>query len=145
MLKARDYNGIFLEYPLCLEMGVFLWKSKLEMEKWAGKLNLWHNVEISTGKCLNIDLSYGWKNCHNDLLTYVPGDEGDRFFLQIAFPHTGFYKTIASLSLKGTLWELMYFPWFDIQIYWVQVFFFFFTSFQIVLYGFIKTDKDKQI
>lgn len=121
-------------------MAVFLWKSKLEMEKWAGKLNLWHNVEISTGKCLNIDLSYGWKNCHNDLLTYVPGDEGDRFFLQIAFPHTGFYKTIASLSLKGTLWELMYFPWFDIQIYWVQIF----SSFQIV-YGFIETDKDKQI
>lgn len=65
--------------------------------------NLWHNVEISTGKCLNIDLSYGWRSCHNDLLTYVPGDEGNRFFLQIVFPHTQFYKTRASLSLKGTL------------------------------------------
>lgn len=102
--------------------------------------NLWRSVEISTGKCLNIDFSYDWRSCHNDLLTYVPRDEGYRFFLQIVFPHTQFYKTIARLSLKGTLWERIYFLQFDIQIQWIPIS----TSFQVV-YGFIESDKDKQM
>lgn len=45
----------------------------------------------------------GLKICHEDLLTYVAYDEDYRYFFQIVFFHTRFYKNIAGLVLKDTL------------------------------------------
>lgn len=50
----------------------------------------------------------GLKICHEDLLTYVVYDEDYRYFFQIVFLHTRFYKNIAGLVLKDTLRKRKY-------------------------------------
>lgn len=142
MLKIREYNCVFLVYTLCLELAVFLWNGKLEMGKWASKLKIYGTMLKSpqvnalilifhmAGRA--VTMIY-WLMCLEMKVT--------NSFSRLHFPHTRFYKTIARLSLKGTLWEQMYFLWFNIQIYWVHCVF---ALFQIV-YGFIETDKDKQM
>ena len=47
----------------------------------------------------------GLEICHENLLTYVACGEGHRYFSQIVFLYTRFYKNIAGLVLKDTLGE----------------------------------------
>lgn len=60
-------------------------------------------LKSSEANALILMFYTGLEMCHEDLLTCVTCGEGYRYFSQIVFLYTRFYKNIAGLVLKDTL------------------------------------------